>query len=197
MPLNMLKMKIEKASELGKKAFEAGKVAVPALDRDFCLLLKTVKMNHVKLLDAWIKAWHTANLAASTVLPVEKKPGLSHFVNNTQAKIIFDLCKGKEEGKFFIEKMRELAIMIDTMPKTYEQDGKGDQAVAYLHYFTPGFDWYITERDMEEAQLQAFGLACIHEMELGYISIQDILANGAELDLYWTPKILKEIKEGK
>jgi hypothetical protein len=77
------------------------------------------------------------------------------------------------------------------MPKTYETDGQGDEAIAHLHYFTSGFDWYITERDMEEEQLQAFGLACVHETELGYISIVELLRNGAELDLHFMPKAIK------
>jgi hypothetical protein len=30
--------------------------------------------------------------------------------------------------------------------------------------------------------------------ELGYISIEELVANGIELDLYWTPKTLAEVK---
>ena len=40
-----------------------------------------------------------------------------------------------DEADFFLSKLIDLAQQIDTMPKTYEQDGKGDQATAYLHYF--------------------------------------------------------------
>jgi hypothetical protein len=81
------------------------------------------------------------------------------------------------------------------MPTTYQTDGQGDQAVAYLHYFGAGFDWYVTERDCEVEQLQAFGLINMGwGVEHGYISIVEIfLACGAELDLYWTPKKLAEL----
>ncbi|MCK9551152.1 DUF2958 domain-containing protein [Aquamicrobium sp.] len=90
--------------------------------------------------------------------------------------------------------------MIDTfrsMPKTYEQDGKGDKAVAYLHYFHSSIDWYITEKDMEEEQLQAFGLVSFHGQcpEIGYISIPELLDNDIEIDLYFEPKTLCEIKK--
>ena len=61
-------------------------------------------------------------------------------------------------------------------------DGKGDDAVVYLHYFRGGMDWYITEKDMEEEQHQAFGLADLgYGGELGYISIQELIDNGVSL----------------
>lgn len=84
------------------------------------------------------------------------------------------------------------------MPKTYEQDGKGLKAIAYLHYFTGNADWYITEKDMsdpdEPGQLQAFGLANLgYGGELGYISIVELLKRGAELDYHFEPCPLDEI----
>jgi hypothetical protein len=67
-----------------------------------------------------------------------------------------------------------------------------------LHYFHPaGFDFYITERDMEDEQLQAFGLAVVHEAELGYISIEELKEVGCELDMYWTPKKLGLVKAAR
>lgn len=102
-----------------------------------------------------------------------------------------------EESMFFIEKIQELADTFNTMPQTYEQDGKGDNAIAYLHYFHGGYDWYITERDMEAEQHQAFGLACIHEAELGYISLIELASNGVELDLHFKPATIGEIKRAR
>ena len=100
-----------------------------------------------------------------------------------------------EEGEFFVNKLAELETLFKTMPKTYDQDGKGDDAIVYLHYFRGGMDWYITERDMEAEQHQAFGLADLgYGGELGYISIQELIDNGVELDLYWEPKTLGEVK---
>lgn len=119
----------------------------------------------------------------------------ARFLSVQQLHIIQCNVNG-EEGNFFLNKMAELVNLFKTMPKTYEQDGKGDEAIVSLHYFKNGMDWYITERDQEEMQYQAFGLADlgIGQPELGYISIEEITDNGAEIDLHWTPKTLGEVK---
>ncbi len=120
---------------------------------------------------------------------------LVHFISTSQCKVMVQLSRG-EEGQFFIDKMVELAAMIEKMPKTMEQDGRGDKAIVYLHYFKGGCDWFIYEKDMETEQHQAFGLADLFGDggELGYISIVELLANNVELDLHWTPKTLGEVK---
>ena len=118
---------------------------------------------------------------------------LRGFINPAEMETIGHACHG-EEGEFYKAKLVELAELVSSMPTTYETDGQGDQAMAFLHYFTPAGDFYITERDQEEEQLQAFGLACIYEEELGYISIKELVEAGAELDLYWTPKTLGQVK---
>ena len=83
------------------------------------------------------------------------------------------------------------------MHKVYEQGGKGDAAIVHLHYFTSSGDWYITERDTSVAQHQAFGSADLgYGPELGYISIAELIANGAELDIHWTPRTLGEALSG-
>ena len=123
---------------------------------------------------------------------------IENFICRSQLLILQSNTKG-EEGEFFNSKIKELKNLFETMPKTYEQDGKGKDAIAYLHYFKNGCDWYITERDMEQEQLQAFGLACLNGdyPEIGYISIVELLSIGAELDLYWMPKTIREIEKEK
>lgn len=119
------------------------------------------------------------------------------FLSKMQLSAMVDACWGEEKG-FFLQKFIDLASLIDNMPKTYEQDGKGDQATAYLHYFTGGSDWYITEKDMEGGILQAYGYAILSGddecAEVGYISIEELTQYGAELDLHFTPCRLAEIK---
>ena len=70
-------------------------------------------------------------------------------------------------------------------------------ALARLHYFTGGCDWWIVEKDADSdhaGQVQAFGVADLGMgAELGYISIPELLENGAELDLYFTPKRMGEL----
>jgi hypothetical protein len=100
-----------------------------------------------------------------------------------------------EEKDFFHSKMDEMKKIFQNMPETYDQDGKGDQAIVYLHYFKGNCDWYITERDSESEQLQAFGYADLgYGGELGYINIEELVKNGVELDLHWEEKTLGEIK---
>lgn len=121
---------------------------------------------------------------------------LQHFMPRAQLMNLGAYCFG-EEGQFFIDKLVEFGNMVETMPKTYGQDGKGNQAVAYLHYFLGGMDWYITERDIDTdgaGQIQAFGLADLgYGAELGYISIPEIIDVGAELDLYFEPTTIENL----
>ena len=121
---------------------------------------------------------------------------LRGFISRSQALIVGEAMAG-EEGEWFAAKMAEIAEIIRAMPKTYGQDGKGDQAVAHLHYFTGGCNWYITEKDQESEQLQAFGLADLgHGGEIGYISLVELLENDVELDFHFRPKTLAEIQKG-
>lgn len=115
------------------------------------------------------------------------------FLSRGQFKAIADAMKG-EEGRFFIDKAKVLAQLIEGMAKTYEQDGKGDDATAYLHYFKGSGDWYITEKDASgKGTEQAFGLADLGQGgELGYISIDELVRNNVELDLHFQPKPLSQ-----
>ncbi|MHB1609635.1 MAG: hypothetical protein ACYCXX_13575 [Acidiferrobacter thiooxydans] len=120
---------------------------------------------------------------------------LAPFMGRAQTQVLWDLCRQGEERAFFRDLVMQWSQRIAGMPKTYEQDGKGAQAVAYLHYFLNGWDWYIVEKDVSGGGLQVFGLTAGPEHEMGYISLPEITGAGAELDLYWTPKTLVEIKE--
>ena len=102
-----------------------------------------------------------------------------------------------EEGDHFIELIDHIYAMWQAMPKTYETDGQGCDALARLHYFTGGCDWWIVEKDADPdraGQVQAFGVADLGMgRELGYISIPELLENSAELDIYFTPKRISEL----
>mgnify|MGYP001343359691 CR=1 FL=1 len=119
---------------------------------------------------------------------------LEKFIGKMQIAALIRGLRG-EEKTAFIEIIGRLLYTIETMPETYGQDGKGDAAIVYLHYFRGSMDWYITERDVEDIQYQAFGLADLgYGAELGYISIAELIQCNVELDFYWTPKTLAEIK---
>ena len=114
-----------------------------------------------------------------------------------QFEVITDAMLG-EEGDHFIEIIDRIHATWQAMPKTYETDAQGHAALAQLHYFTGGCDWWIVEKDADPdhaGQVQAFGIADLGMgRELGYISIPELLENGAELDLYYTtPKTIGEL----
>jgi len=119
---------------------------------------------------------------------------LKTFMGINQLRYVLVVgCRG-EEKQYFFDKLVELASVVSTMPKVYEQDGKGDQAIAYLHYFRGGMDWYITERDTTDEQHQAFGVANLGDgPEAGYISIAEIIGANVELDFHFKPRSLAEI----
>ncbi len=121
---------------------------------------------------------------------------LHSFMPTAQLNLVGSLCRG-EEGDFFRAKLIEYAERVANMPKTYDQDGLGDDAVAHLHYFSGGCDWYITEKDSEDEQAQAFGLANLgYGGELGYISLVELCQHArVELDLHFTPTKLSAIKK--
>ncbi len=128
-----------------------------------------------------------------SVKTLTKIPSLVRkFMSVAQAQVLSE----SDEHKNTIESIQK---QIEETPKTYETDGQGDKAIAYLHYFKGAHDWYVTEKDADQDQHQAFGLVVLNSdwqnAEIGYIDIESLKQMGVELDLYWTPKSLKEIKE--
>lgn len=121
---------------------------------------------------------------------------LKKFISKHQINSLEYILNG-EESAYAKEKIDYFFNLIQKMPKTYDTDGQGDKAIAYLHYFKSSIDFFVTEKDMEDdEQLQAFGLVNMNnEIELGYISIQELLDLEFELDLEWTPKTLKEVRK--
>jgi hypothetical protein len=118
---------------------------------------------------------------------------ISDFICLEQRKVIRELVYG-EEGQFFADKLVELQGIIENMPKTYETEGlPAEKKLAQLHYFKGGWDWYIIEKDIENDQLQAFGVVKGDETECRYISIQELMENGVEIDLHFTPTPYREL----
>lgn len=119
------------------------------------------------------------------------------FLSRSQLAIMADGCRS-EEKDFFMKLFIELGERIAAMPKTYEQDGLGMQAVVHLHYFMGGSDWYITEKDMAGGVRQAFGYAVLNGdeecAEMGYISIEELTRHGVSLNLHFKPCTLATIK---
>ena len=136
-------------------------------------------------------------LTAIRSAPSDKLTTLCAFVNAGQRQALYAGLRG-EERAYFVDAIARLCATIDAMPVTYGQDGNPDPT-AHLHYFTAGADWYITEKDSDpdgQGQIQAFGLADIFGDggEMGYISIPELLANHAEINLHFTPAPLSQVR---
>lgn len=127
--------------------------------------------------------------------------GLRPFMSNSQRMATEAGLRGEEKG-FFSEKLREMMDLVDKMPVSYGTDGMGDNAPVSLHYYKGNADWYIMEKDVDHdgaGQLQARGLADlgVGHPEVGYISIQELVEHGAEMDYHFSPRTLLELKQEK
>lgn len=90
--------------------------------------------------------------------------------------------------------------IIAQLPALYAQDGKGDESIAYVKFFTPdsNWTWYATEYSAEEELF--FGLVVGFDTELGYFALEELeesrgpLSLPIERDLHFKPTTLKEIR---
>ena len=92
---------------------------------------------------------------------------LRPFLNQMQMVMLTTMTHPAhcEEWQFYVAKVEALADLVMGMAQTYQQEGKGDQATVYLHYFIGGSDWYITEKDVDGGAEQAFGYAVLNGAE--------------------------------
>jgi len=136
-----------------------------------------------------LKSLPLAEQFPHAVLPPWGVAGLSlkQWMPTGQFRVVMENARFSGEREYFRDLVVSLAQTIRDMPVTGDQDGMGDDAVAYLHYFVGGFDFYITEKDVDGGVMQAFGLISSDCVELGYISITEIIAAGAELDFNFAP----------
>ena len=122
---------------------------------------------------------------------------LVKYMPKGQREALSMALRGEEAGGIAEIVLRVLAT-IEAAPVTYQQDGLGDQAVVHLHYFQGSIDAWITELDMDGGVSQAFGLQCIDGVpgnaEFGYISITELIECSVELDLYFTPKTIADVR---
>lgn len=128
---------------------------------------------------------------------------LYHFMPRSQRQLIAEMLNG-EESQFFEDKVMEFVDRITGMHATYQQDGMGEEAIVHLHYFGGPVDAWVTEKDVGDGsgnlrQLQAFGYVNLDGSgfdgaEAGYVSICELIEYGIELDLYWEPKPIKDLR---
>jgi hypothetical protein len=90
--------------------------------------------------------------------------------------------------------------LVASLPKLYETEGKGNEAIVRAKFFLPGsaWTWYITEFDGDDL---CFGLVVGMETELGYFTIseledlQSVIGRAVERDLHWTPITMGELRQ--
>ena len=99
--------------------------------------------------------------------------------------------------------------VLKKLPKLYEQDGKGDEALAFVKFFTPdgGWTWYATEGEPikdekgNEIDFEFFGLVKGFESELGYFRLSELqkirgqLGLPVERDMFFKPTPLRELNK--
>lgn len=100
-----------------------------------------------------------------------------------------------KESPAMVETINKIKKQIAQTPPLYSQENKKNPK-AFLHYFGGSYDAYITERGDDGL---AFGWASFGEFwECGSIYIPELIENGIELDLYFTPTPIKKlIKQNK
>ena len=89
-----------------------------------------------------------------------------------------------------------------TLPPLYSQESLGDDATAFVKFFTPdsSWTWFATEFDGDDT---FFGLVDGHEQELGYFCLTELRsARGPlglliERDEHFVPETLAQVRRGR
>ena len=87
--------------------------------------------------------------------------------------------------------------MPEGIPALYIQDGKGGDAIVYAKLFGGPATWYVTEYNPETREIFGY-VTGLWEDELGYASLKEMESIKwpiIEVDAYWEPKTLREVKE--
>jgi hypothetical protein len=87
-----------------------------------------------------------------------------------------------------------------TIPKLYEQEHKGPDAIVWCKFFDPCscWSWYVLEFDGVDT---FFGLVRGLETEFGYFSLKELqeykgpLGIGIERDIWFNPCSLEDVKQ--
>lgn len=132
---------------------------------------------------------------SSKTATVEQIELAGQFMPLSEYKTLIAMLDG-EEGDHARETFARIAETIKQTPAIYEQDGKGNGAVAHLHYFQGSADIWVTELDPDRSgQIEGFGMVDLgYGPELGYLVLNEYLAAGCELDLHFQPTTLAQIK---
>ena len=114
-----------------------------------------------------------------------------------RAELLANLRQGPDN--LYVHVLARLADRWDQTPTTAQMHGATRSAIARWHFTKGASDYWIIAKDTGASQSHAYGLASISYVhaapEPGHISIPDILADGAQLDLYFEPVTVAEITQ--
>lgn len=103
-----------------------------------------------------------------------------------------------ESSNEMIPVLNDLAKQCESAKHRQDVDDT-DDAIAKLHFFYRGSDWYILDWDNRSDEM--FGYAILNgdmqSAEYGYLSIDEFSSNNIELDFYWTPIPMRKVIEEK
>jgi hypothetical protein len=156
--------------------------------------------------------WRTLATTQRIAFGLKALDRMRPWLGRSQAIAVRETIRTGEERDFFIGKLLELEALIAATPATRGQEEVEDP-IVHLHYFGSNCDAWIIEKDIgyqgeypgdpnadkpEDFQSQMFGYMRFSHMpecaELGYISLPELQSIGVELDFYWTPTPLSEVK---
>jgi hypothetical protein len=90
--------------------------------------------------------------------------------------------------------------VLNVIPALYAQDGKGEEAIAYVKYFFGGWTWYGTEFNPEDGTFFGKVYSPMEpDGELGYFNIHELAETSVrgmaiERDTNFKPKKLVECR---
>jgi hypothetical protein len=125
---------------------------------------------------------------------------VKRFLPDWQYQRMTEASNSAEDVAYYIAQFQKVNATIQALPTTYHQAHKGDAAIAYLHYWLGHSHWWITEKDRMGGIQQATGLTLLEgdtgNGTQGYISIAEIVEQGAMLDVRFVPTSLERVKLG-
>ncbi|MGQ0772001.1 MAG: hypothetical protein ACT4NT_04440 [Nitrososphaerota archaeon] len=87
----------------------------------------------------------------------------------------------------------------DDIPKLYETDGISlEKTIIYQKWDLKQVNFYWLVAELDRKENLAFGYANLNDdqfAEWGYISIEELIDNGAELDRFWKPCTFEEAQK--
>lgn len=120
------------------------------------------------------------------------------FVPHSQMRFCIGHLNG-EEGQHFIDVLTKLADIWKGAATTRQTNGMGESAVAFMHFFGGSFDLYLTEKDVEAEQLQAYGYVRIGRnegFEAGYVDLTEIQAEPIiNVDFDFMPETIATLRK--